>query len=151
MIMECFEIFLPLSKKSSSEKYIELIDIIIPNIIENYNKYILIGFEIMGVQAQDRSPNVEIKNGPSTSNKPLMVSLKGRRKTRAQLAPLKGWQPKEFVLGENTQSPLIRKVRYFPIITPQLSLINRFTIRKENILASERNIVSVKPRENPIF
>ena len=30
----------------------------------------LMGFEIIGVQAQDTSPNVEIKNGPSTSNRP---------------------------------------------------------------------------------
>ena len=96
----------------------------------------------MGAQAQDISPNVEIKNGPSTSNRPLMVSLKGKPKTRVQLAPLKGWQPKESVLGENTQSPPISKVRYFPIITPQLSLINRFTKRKENLLSNERNIIS---------
>ena len=100
------------------------------------------GFEIMGAQAQDTSPNVGIKNGPSTSIRPLMVSVKGRPKTRAQLAPLKGWQPKESILRENTQSPQIRKVRYFTIITPQLSLINWFTIRKENLLPSERNIVS---------
>ena len=33
------------------------------------------GFEIIGAQAQDASPNVGIKNGPSTSNRPLMVSL----------------------------------------------------------------------------
>ena len=92
----------------------------------------------MGAQAQDTSPNVGIKNGPSTSYRPLLVSLKGRPKTRAQLASLKGWQPKEFVLGENTQTPPIRKVRYFPIITHQLSLINRFTIRKENLLPSGR-------------
>ena len=105
-------------------------------------RLILIGFQIKGTQAQDTSPNVKIKNGPRTSSRPLMVSLKGRPKTRAQLAPLKGWQPKEFVLGENTQSPPIRKVRYSPIITPQLSLINWFTIRKENLIPSERNIVS---------
>ena len=43
----------------------------------------LIGFEIMGVQAQDTSPNVGIKNGPSTSNRPSMVSLKGMPKMRA--------------------------------------------------------------------
>ena len=46
-------------------------------------------FEIIGAQAQDTSPNVGIKNGPSTSNRPLMVSLKDILKTRAQLAPLK--------------------------------------------------------------
>ena len=102
----------------------------------------LMGFEIMGAQAQDTSPNVGIKNWPSARYRPLMVSLKSRPKTRAQLAPLKGWQPKESVLGENTRSPPIRKVRYFPIITPQLSLINWFTIRKENLLPSERNIIS---------
>ena len=79
------------------------------------------GFEIIGAQAQDTSPNVGIKNGPSTSNRPFKVSLKGRLKTRAQLTPLKGWQPKESVLGENILYPPIRKVRYFPIITHQLS------------------------------
>ena len=102
----------------------------------------LMGFEIIGAQAQDTSPNVGIKNGPSTSKRPLMVSLKGRPETRAKFAPLQSWQPKEFVLGENTQSPPIGKVEYFPIIAPQLSLINRFTIRKENLLSSDRNIIS---------
>ena len=68
------------------------------------------GFEIIGMQAQDVSPNVEIKNGPSTSNRPLMVSPKYRQKTRAQLTPLKDWYPNESVLEENTQSPPIRKV-----------------------------------------
>ena len=47
--------------------------------------------DIIGVQAQDTSPNVEIKKGPSTSSRPLIVSLKGRPKMRAQLAPLKDW------------------------------------------------------------
>ena len=101
----------------------------------------------MGAQAQDTSPNVGIKIGPGTSNRPLMVSLKDMPKTRAQFAPLKGWQPKESVLGENTQSPPIGEVRYFPIITSQLSLINRLTIRKENLIPSERNIVSSSNKE----
>ena len=43
----------------------------------------LMGFEIMGAQAQDTSPDVGIKIGPGTSNRPLMASLKGRPKTRA--------------------------------------------------------------------
>ena len=107
----------------------------------------LMGFEIMGAQAQDTSPNVGIKIGPGTSNRPLMVSLKGKPKTRAQFAPLKGWQPKESALAENTQSPSIGEVRYSPIITPQLSLINWLTIRKENLLPSERNIVSSSNKE----
>ena len=38
MIMECFKICLPISKKASPEKYIELADVIIPNITENYNE-----------------------------------------------------------------------------------------------------------------
>ena len=105
------------------------------------------GFEIMGAQAQDTSPNAEIKNGLGISNEPLMVSLKGRPKMRAHFAPLKGWQPKDSVLGENTQSPPNGKVRYFPIITRQLSLINRFTIRKENLLPNEKNIVSSSNKE----
>ena len=41
MVMECLEISLPLSTKASPEKYIELIDIIIPDIVENYNEYLL--------------------------------------------------------------------------------------------------------------
>ena len=40
MIMECFEICLPLFKKVSPEKYIKLTDIIILNVIENYNEYL---------------------------------------------------------------------------------------------------------------
>ena len=89
----------------------------------------------------------EIKNGSSTSNRPLMTSPKYRSKTRAQFTPLKGWQPKESILRENTQSPPIGKVRYFPIIAHQLSLINRFTIRKENLLPSGRYIVSSSNKE----
>ena len=44
--MECFEISLPLSKKANPEKYIELIGIIVPNIIENYNEYLSIKIHI---------------------------------------------------------------------------------------------------------
>ena len=40
MIMECLESSLPLSIKASPEKYIELTDIIILDIVENYNKYL---------------------------------------------------------------------------------------------------------------
>ena len=40
MIMKCLEICLALSKKSSPKKYIELTNIIIPNVVENYNKYL---------------------------------------------------------------------------------------------------------------
>ena len=47
------------------------------------------GFEIIGVQAQDTSPNIGIKNGPNTSNRPSLVSPKCRPETRAELAPLK--------------------------------------------------------------
>ena len=36
-VMECLQIWLPLSKKASSEKYIELPNIIIPDIVENCN------------------------------------------------------------------------------------------------------------------
>ena len=91
-----------------------------------------------------------IKNGPSTSNRPLMTSPKYRPKTRAQFTPLKGWQHKESVLGENTKSPPIRKVRYSPIITPQLSLINWFTIRKENLLPSGRILYHPPTRKHTI-
>ena len=40
MIMECLESSLPLSIKASSEKYIELTNIIIHDIVKNYNKYL---------------------------------------------------------------------------------------------------------------
>ena len=40
MVMECLEINLSISKNASLGKYIELIDIIIPNIVENYNEYL---------------------------------------------------------------------------------------------------------------
>ena len=49
------------------------------------------GFEIIGAQAQDASPNVGGKNGLSTRNRPLMVSPKCWPKTKAQLSPLKDW------------------------------------------------------------
>ena len=38
--MECLEISLPSSIKASPEKYIELTDIIILDIVENYNEYL---------------------------------------------------------------------------------------------------------------
>ena len=40
MVMECLESSLPLSIKASPEKYIELIDIIIPDVVDNYNEYL---------------------------------------------------------------------------------------------------------------
>ena len=39
-VMECLQIWLPLSKKVSPEKYIELTNIIIPDIVENCNEYL---------------------------------------------------------------------------------------------------------------
>ena len=40
MVMLCLEICLPLSKKASLKKYIKITDIIIHDIVENYNKYL---------------------------------------------------------------------------------------------------------------
>ena len=40
MVMECLESSLPLSIKASPENYIELTDIIIPDIVDNYNEYL---------------------------------------------------------------------------------------------------------------
>ena len=61
--------------------------------IRNSGQYALnlkfMGFEIIDAQAQDTSPTIRIKNGPSTSNRPLMISPKYRPKMRAQLVPLK--------------------------------------------------------------
>ena len=38
--MECLETSLSLSKNASLEKYIELTDMIVPNIVENYKEYL---------------------------------------------------------------------------------------------------------------
>ena len=46
MIMKCFEICLPLSKKVDPKKYIKLTDMMIPNIIKNYNEYLPIKIHI---------------------------------------------------------------------------------------------------------
>ena len=46
MIMEYLESSLPLYIKVSPEKYIELIDIIILDIVENYNKYLPFSFNL---------------------------------------------------------------------------------------------------------
>ena len=40
MVMECLESSLPLFIKVSPKKYIELTDIIIPDIVDNYNEYL---------------------------------------------------------------------------------------------------------------
>ena len=105
------------------------------------------GFKIIGPQAQNRSPNARIKKGlrswPSTSVGPLMTSPKYRPK-KGPNSPLQkdGNVIKEFILKENTQSPPIRKTKYFLIIAHQLSLINRFTIKKENLSSNGRIIIS---------
>ena len=41
MVIECLEIYSPLSKNASPEKYIEFTDITIPDIVKNYNEYLL--------------------------------------------------------------------------------------------------------------
>ena len=40
MVMECLETSLPLSIKADPEIYVELTNIIIPDIVSNYNKYL---------------------------------------------------------------------------------------------------------------
>ena len=40
MVMECLETSLPLSIKADPEMYIELTNIIIPDIVSNYNEYL---------------------------------------------------------------------------------------------------------------
>ena len=40
MIMEYLESILPLTIKASPEQYIELTNILIPDMVENYNKYL---------------------------------------------------------------------------------------------------------------
>ena len=114
----------------------------------------MIGFKIIGAQAKNTSSNVRLKrrlrSKPSISARPLIISPKHRHKTRAQFTHSKGWlynQPKESVLKENIQFPPIREVGYFLIIVHQLSLINRLTIRKENLSPNGRNIVSSSNNE----
>ena len=69
MIMETFEIFLPLSKKASPEKYIELIDIRIPNIIENYNEYLLIKINIDLSKIRNTIEKIKLcRNGETSRN-----------------------------------------------------------------------------------
>ena len=58
--MECLEICLPLFKKASLEKYIELINIIIPNVVENYNEYL--SFKVDLDQKKNKKINRKIKN-----------------------------------------------------------------------------------------
>ena len=41
MVIECLEICLPLSKNTSLEKYIELTNIMIHFVVENYNEYLV--------------------------------------------------------------------------------------------------------------
>ena len=75
---------------------------------------LVMGFKIIGVHAQNTSPNARLKKGlrsrPSTSVGPLETSpnigLKHGPNSPIQKA---GNVIKEFVLKENTQSPPIRK------------------------------------------
>ena len=60
MVMECLEICLPLSKKASLEKYIELTNIIIPNVVENYNEYL--PFKVNLDKKKNKKNNRKIKN-----------------------------------------------------------------------------------------
>ena len=65
MIMECFEICLPRSNK----EYIELINIIIPNVIENYNEYLPIKIYINPSKIRDTIEKIKLcKNGKTSIN-----------------------------------------------------------------------------------
>ena len=68
MIMECFESCIPSSKKASLEKYIELTDIIISHIIENYNKYLPIKIHIDPSKIQKFIEKVKYPDGGQPSN-----------------------------------------------------------------------------------
>ena len=69
MIMECFEICLPLSKKVSPEKYIKLTNIIIPNIIENYNEYLPLKIHIDPSKIWKTIEKIKLsKNGEPSKN-----------------------------------------------------------------------------------
>ena len=69
MIMECFKICFPLSNKASPEKYRELTNIIIPNIIENYNEYLLIKIHINPSKIRDTIEKIKLcKNGETSKN-----------------------------------------------------------------------------------
>ena len=61
MIMECLETSLPLSIKADPEMYIELTNIIIPDIVSNYNEYL--SFKINLDPETTRKVVEKIKNG----------------------------------------------------------------------------------------
>ena len=70
MIMECFEICLPLSNKANQKYiYIKLTNIIIQNIIENYNEYLPIKMHINPSKIQDIIEKIKLcKNGETFRN-----------------------------------------------------------------------------------
>ena len=67
MIIKCFEIWLPLSKKVSPNKYIELTNIIILNVIENYNEYLPINIHIDPSKIRKFIEKIKNKNEGQTS------------------------------------------------------------------------------------
>ena len=60
MVIECLGIFLRLFKNISPEKYIKITDIIIPDIIENYNEYL--PFKVTMDPEKTRKTIEKIKN-----------------------------------------------------------------------------------------
>ena len=68
MVMECLEISLPLSIKASPKKYIELTDIIIPDIVKNYNEYIPFRVNLDPKKTRKVIENIKISRKGETSN-----------------------------------------------------------------------------------
>ena len=65
MIMECLEINILLS---NTDRYRELMDIIIPNVIENYNKYLPIKIHIDLRKIREFVEKNKNPNGGQSSN-----------------------------------------------------------------------------------
>ena len=70
MIMEYLESILPLFIKASPEKYIELTDIIIPDIVENYNKYFPFRVNLDPEKTRKVIEKIKLsRNGETSNNK----------------------------------------------------------------------------------
>ena len=68
MVMECLESSLPLSMKASSEKYIELTDIIISDIVDNYNEYLPFRVNLDPEKTRKVVEKIKLSRNGETSN-----------------------------------------------------------------------------------
>ena len=71
MVMECLESSLLLSIKASPEKYKELTDIIIPNIVDNYNEYLPFRVNLDPEKTRKVIEKIKLSRNGETSNNNL--------------------------------------------------------------------------------